>query len=89
MRRIRIDRHGPAANPGVAMARGIRDIVRNEVENNERERTLNKNTVEALWQSGLMQFQNPREAGGAEPSVPEMLEVWEELAWQDGSIEFR
>jgi alkylation response protein AidB-like acyl-CoA dehydrogenase len=33
-----------------------------------------------------MQFQNPREAGGAEPSVPEMLEVWEELAWQDGSL---
>ena len=86
MRKIRIDRYGPAANPGVEMARGIRDIVRDEVEDNERERTLNKNTVEALWQSGLMQFQNPREAGGAEPSVPEMLEVWEELAWQDGSI---
>ena len=68
------------------MARGIREVVRDEAEANECDRTLNKNTVEALWQSGLMQFQNPREADGAEPSVPEMLEIWEELAWQDGSI---
>jgi alkylation response protein AidB-like acyl-CoA dehydrogenase len=86
MRSIRIDRNGPAANPGVEMAREIRGLVRDEAEANERERTLNKKTVEALWQSGLMQFQNPRAAGGAEPSVPEMLEVWEELAWQDGSL---
>jgi alkylation response protein AidB-like acyl-CoA dehydrogenase len=85
-RSIRIDRDGATSNPGVEMARGIRRVVRDEAEANERERTLNKNTVEALWQSGLMQYQNPREAGGAEPSVPEMLEVWEELAWQDGSV---
>ncbi len=82
----KIDRHGPTAHPGVAMARGIRDVVRAEAGANERDRTLNEKTVQALWRSGLMQFQNPREAGGAEPSVPEMLEVWEELAWQDGSI---
>ena len=86
MRSVRIDRNGPAAHPGVEMARGIRQVVRDEAAENERDRTLNKNTVEALWQSGLMQFQNPSEAGGAEPSVPQMLEVWEELAWQDGSI---
>ncbi len=85
-RSVRIDRNGASANPGVEMARGLREIVRKEAAANERLRTLNKETVEALWRSGLMQFQNPREAGGQEPSVPEMLEVWEELAWQDGSV---
>jgi alkylation response protein AidB-like acyl-CoA dehydrogenase len=86
MRSIQIDRNGPASHPGVEMARSIRQLVRGEAEANECERTLNKETVEALWQSGLMQFLNPAEAGGAEPSIPEMLEVWEELAWQDGSV---
>jgi len=86
MRSIQIDRNGPASHPGVEMARSIRQIVLDNAEANEQERTLNKETVEALWHSGLLQFANPREAGGAEPSIPEMLEVWEELSWQDGSV---
>ncbi len=86
MRSIQIDRNGPASHKGVEMARSIRQIVLENAEANERERTLNKETVEALWKSGLMQFANPPEAGGAEPSIPEMIEVWEELAWQDGSM---
>ncbi|MBJ19619.1 MAG: acyl-CoA dehydrogenase [bacterium] len=86
MRRIKIDRDGPTSNPGVEMARSIRPLVLENAEASERERTLNKETVDALWQSGLLQYTNPREAGGVEPSVPEMLEIWEELAWQDGSV---
>ena len=86
MRSIQIDRDGPAPHAGVEMARSIRQLVLDNAEASERERTLNKETVEALWQSGLMQFSNPREAGGTEPSIPDMLEVWEELAWQDGSV---
>ena len=86
MKSIRIDRDGPTSHRGVEMARGLRELVWEEAEANERDRTLNKKTVEAFWQSGLMQYQNPREASGAEPSVPEMLPVWEELAWQDGSV---
>ncbi|MBW2362491.1 MAG: acyl-CoA dehydrogenase [Deltaproteobacteria bacterium] len=86
MRSIQIDRNGPPSHPGVEMARSVRQLVLDNAEASELERTLNKETVEALRQSGLMQFQNPREAGGVEPSVPEMLEVWEELSWQDGSV---
>ncbi|MCA9502472.1 MAG: acyl-CoA dehydrogenase [Spirochaetaceae bacterium] len=84
--RITIDRNGPTALPGLAMARSVRALVRENAADNERSRTLNKATVEALWKSGLMQYLNPREAGGAEPSLCEMLEIWEELAWQDGSV---
>ena len=86
MSRIQIDRNGPTSNPGVEMARSVRQIVRDNAVANESVRTLNQETVAALWQSGLMQYSNPIEAGGAEPSIPDMLEVWEELAWQDGSV---
>ena len=81
-----IDRDAPTDNEGLRMARSIRDVVRANAQESERERTLNKATVDALWQSGLMQLQNPREAGGLEPTLPEMIEVWEELAWQDASV---
>ena len=52
----------------------------------EARRTLTARTVEALWDSGLMQLFNPAEAGGAEPTFAEMIETWIELAWQDGSL---
>lgn len=86
MRRVHIDRNGPTDNPGLAMARSIRDVVAANAAASERERTLTKETVDALWSSGLMQLQNPAVAGGREPSIPEMLPVWEEMAWQDASL---
>ncbi|MGV0993599.1 MAG: acyl-CoA dehydrogenase family protein [Mycobacterium sp.] len=42
--------------------------------------------VDGLWSSGLMTAFNPREAGGDEPSLAEMIETWIEMAWQDGSF---
>ena len=33
-----------------------------------------------------MQWANPAEAGGSEPSFPDMIDTWIELAWQDGSL---
>jgi alkylation response protein AidB-like acyl-CoA dehydrogenase len=81
-----IDRNAPTRNPGLEMARSLRGVVAANAADSERERTLNKATVEALWDSGLMQLQNPTVAGGREPSLPEMIEVWEELAWQDASV---
>ncbi len=86
MQSVTIDRDGPTENPGLARARSIRSLVMEKAGDSERERTLCKETVDALWSSGLMTHQNPTVAGGAEPSVPELLEIWEELAWQDGSV---
>jgi alkylation response protein AidB-like acyl-CoA dehydrogenase len=71
---------------GPEAARTLRDLVAEESADSERNRTLTARTVEALWGSGLMQWANPTEAGGCEPSFEEMIDTWIELAWQDGSL---
>ena len=70
----------------VALARGMRDLVRAEAGESERMRTLTGAIVDEMWASGLMSAFNPVEAGGVEPSFAEMIETWLEMAWQDGSF---
>ena len=71
---------------GEEAARTLRPLVAEEAADSERKRTLNDRTVDALWESGLMTWCNPREAGGSEPTFAEMIATWIELAWQDGSL---
>ena len=73
-------RRGPEA------ARLLAGLVAANAADGERLRTLPPTLVDALWQSGLMQLMNPREAGGSEPSLLELIDTWQELAWQDGSV---
>lgn len=75
----------PTVN-GPEAARALRPLVAEEAATSERDRTLTKRTVDALWDSGLMQWCNPAEAGGSEPCFVEMIETWKELAWQDASL---
>ena len=75
-----------AATSAPEVARTLRELVAEEAPESEVRRTLTARTVEALWDSGLMQRFNPAEAGGSEPSFAEMIETWIELAWQDGSL---
>ncbi len=70
----------------VALARGMRDIVRAEAGESERIRTLTPAIVDEMWATGLMSAFNPVVAGGVEPSFAEMIETWIEMAWQDGSF---
>ena len=70
----------------VDRARGMRDLVRAEAAESERLRTLSAPIVDGMWASGLMSAFNPAAAGGVEPSFPEMIETWIEMAWQDGSF---
>ena len=70
----------------VALARGMRDVVRAEAAESERIRTLTDAIVDEMWASGLMSSFNPVAAGGVEPSFAEMIETWIEMAWQDGSF---
>ncbi len=65
---------------------GIREVVVDQAAHNERLRTLSPETVDVLWDSGLMRFMNVPEAGGSQPSFAEIMETWIELAWQDGSL---
>jgi alkylation response protein AidB-like acyl-CoA dehydrogenase len=71
---------------GPEAARSLREVMAAEAGPSERERTLTEPVVSALWESGLMQWYNPAEAGGEEPSFADMIETWIELAWQDGSL---
>jgi alkylation response protein AidB-like acyl-CoA dehydrogenase len=64
----------------------MRDLVRTEAAESERLRTLSPLIVEEMWACGLMSAFNPKEAGGVEPSFPEMIDTWIEMAWQDGSF---
>ncbi|BBY87997.1 acyl-CoA dehydrogenase family protein [Mycolicibacterium tokaiense] len=78
-----------AAPPRPALAetaRTLRDLVRAEAAESERLRTLSPPLVDAMWSSGLMTALNPVQAGGLEPTLPEMIETWIEMAWQDGSF---
>jgi indole-3-acetate monooxygenase len=70
----------------VALARGMRDLVRAEAAESERMRTLTGAIVDEMWASGLMSAFNPVAAGGVEPSFAQMIETWTEMAWQDGSF---
>jgi len=70
---------------GPTMARSIRETTASTAAASEEARTLCPEAVGAFWDSGLMQFMNPREAGGNEPSLRELIDTWQELAWQDGS----
>jgi alkylation response protein AidB-like acyl-CoA dehydrogenase len=74
-----------SADP-VEAARSLRVLVAEEAADSEQRRTLNERTVDALWASGLLQRFNPVEAGGLEPTFPQMIDTWIELAWQDGSL---
>jgi len=71
---------------GLRMARSIESIALEQAAPSENQRTLTKPLVDALWDSGLMQFMNPRIAGGHEPGFAELIETWIEMARQDGSL---
>jgi indole-3-acetate monooxygenase len=66
-------------------ARSIRHVLEAEAGPSEAARTLTPTAVDALWDSGLMTFMNPREAGGEEPGFEEVIETWIELASADGA----
>jgi hypothetical protein len=75
-----------AQSEGLRMARSIETIALAEAGPSEQNRTLTAPLVNALWDSGLMQFMNPKVAGGHEPGFAELIETWIEMARQDGSL---
>jgi indole-3-acetate monooxygenase len=66
--------------------RALRGLVQSEAGESERLRTLSLPVVDAMWDSGVMTSFNPIVAGGMEPSFAEMIDIWIEMAWQDGSF---
>ena len=78
--------NAPVNTDGLSMARSIEEIALAEAAPSEKNRTLTEPLVKALWDSGLMQFMNPAEAGGREPGFAELIDTWVEMARQDGSL---
>lgn len=78
---------GDAAFEGL-MSRtvALREWVAEEAPKCEAGRTLSQPMVDALWSSGLMQCMNPSEAGGLGLRFEQRVDLWQELAWQDGSL---
>lgn len=70
---------------GPSAATAVAEVLRAEAAANEANRTLQAASVDALWDSGLMTFLNPTEAGGSEPGFAELIETWLRLAVADGS----
>ena len=61
-------------------------LVLEQAGDSERERTLTPAIVDMMWTTGLMSWINPTVAGGSEPSIGELLALWERMAWLDGSF---
>ncbi len=75
-----------AVGRGFELARSIEPVVLENAAASEEQRTLSPAIVDALWDSGLMQWMNPKAAGGSEPGFREMIDTWLEMARQDGSV---
>ncbi len=78
--------NAPVKSQGLQMALSVEEVALAEAGPSEANRTLTPAMVDALWESGLMQFMNPTAAGGNEPGFAELIETWIELARQDGSL---
>lgn len=71
---------------GLAMAKSVEQVVTEQAAAGEAQRTLTPPVVEALWESGLMHWLNPVQAGGSEPEFKELIDTCMELSRQDGSM---
>lgn len=71
---------------GTDLVAATADVVTAEAGASEQARTLTAPIVDALWESGLMPYMNPAPAGGSEPGFAEMIDIWQRMAWLDGSF---
>jgi alkylation response protein AidB-like acyl-CoA dehydrogenase len=71
---------------GTDLVDSLADLITAEADACESNRTMTQPVVDALWDSGLMSYLNPAEAGGSEPGFAEMLDIWQRMAWLDGSF---
>ncbi len=67
-------------------ARSLRPLIEAEADASDRELTLTKPVIEAFTKTGLFHLMVPKALGGAEADCKTVIDVFEELAHQDGSI---
>ena len=70
----------------LAEAKALRTLVEAEADASDRELTLTPPLVEAFAKSRLFHLMVPEALGGLEAETDTLLEVFEELSHQDGSV---
>lgn len=70
----------------LAVAKKLRPLIESEADATDRELTLTKPVIEAFSDSKLFHVMLPKELGGLEADPDTIIDVFEELAHQDGSI---
>lgn len=75
-----------AASNLLERAKSLRPLIEAEAEACDRELTLTKPVIEAFTRTGLFHLMVPKALGGAEADCRTVIDVFEELAHQDGSI---
>jgi alkylation response protein AidB-like acyl-CoA dehydrogenase len=71
---------------GADLVAAMTEVVTAEAGASEEARTLTAPIVDAMWDTGLMTYMNPAPAGGSEPGFAEMIDIWQRMAWLDGSF---
>jgi alkylation response protein AidB-like acyl-CoA dehydrogenase len=67
-------------------ARSLRPLIESEADATDDELTMTKPVIEAFTESGLFHIMVPGALGGSEADSDTIIDVFEELAHQDGSI---
>jgi len=76
----------PQMIDALAEAKKLRTLIEGEAAATENELTLTKPVVEAFSRTKLFHLMLPRELGGLEADSDTIIDVFEELSHQDGSI---
>lgn len=76
----------PGSTDPLAAARALRPLIEAEAEATDRELTLTKPVIEAFTDTKLFHIMVPAALGGLEADTDTLIDVFEELAHQDGSI---
>jgi len=70
----------------LAEARALRPLIEKEADPTDEELTMTPAVVDAFEKTGLFHMMVPRALGGAEADCSTIMDVFEELCHQDGSI---
>ncbi|MDH6242731.1 acyl-CoA dehydrogenase family protein [Mycobacterium sp. OTB74] len=73
-------------NDLLSVARSLRPAIEAEADAVDREISLTKPVIQALAKSGLNHLLLPKELGGLEADIDTALDVFEEVAHQDGAV---
>ena len=69
----------------VEVARGLRPLIESQAEKVEAEGTLTQTVVDAVADAGLFWIMVPQEQGGSGADIGTCIDVFDELAYADGS----